>query len=538
MTEERNHATLRDYLLTLRRRKFVILGIVLAAAAVAGALAFTEPKQYTAQASLQAQDLSQSAALAGIQQTQQNVPQATAAQLAQTATQPEVLQKVKRQLRLPDSIDAIRSKFTISQDQQSNFILMSAAAPTPGEAARLANSAVSAVAGVSNAAARAQFARIATRYSQQAASVLREFAGKNYGQLSSTDRARFQAVTGEANQLEQLAARVDAFSKAVTVAQVATVATPPSSPSSPHPVSNLILGAILGFVVSLLVVWFLESLDRRLRRPDEAETVLGLPVVGSVKKGALGQLPGHSNDAMPIAAFRMIRTNVRFLASGHDEADAAQPRSLLVTSPMSGEGKTTLSLGLALSAAASGLTTLLIEADVHRPVHAARLGLAPGPGLADYMRGGVSPGEVLQIYRFVDPALQHANGAAPNGNASQLTCITAGNVSSFQAASLGTERFAKMIAEVAQVYDFVVIDSAPLLAVAETSEMVAFVDSVVMCARLGSTTVEQARAARTALERLPKRPAGIVLTDLDHDASGYYGYAYEYASASAPAAKA
>jgi Mrp family chromosome partitioning ATPase len=89
-----------------------------------------------------------------------------------------------------------------------------------------------------------------------------------------------------------------------------------------------------------------------------------------------------------------------------------------------------------------------------------------------------------------------------------------------------------MLAEVREAYDVVVIDTAPLLAVAETSEIVSLVDAVVFCLRLGATSVEQARAARAALDRLPGRPTGLVLTDLERDIGGYYGYAYEYASAS------
>jgi Mrp family chromosome partitioning ATPase len=85
-----------------------------------------------------------------------------------------------------------------------------------------------------------------------------------------------------------------------------------------------------------------------------------------------------------------------------------------------------------------------------------------------------------------------------------------------------------MITEVSRVYDLVVIDTAPMLAVPETPEMMALVDAVVFCARLGRTTVEQARNVRTALARLPERPTALVLTDLDPGIGGYYGYTYSY----------
>jgi Mrp family chromosome partitioning ATPase len=205
---------------------------------------------------------------------------------------------------------------------------------------------------------------------------------------------------------------------------------------------------------------------------------------------------------------------------------------------MSAEGKTTVSLGLALAAAAGGLRTLLIEADVHRPVHAKRLGLNAGPGLADYLSGKATPAEILQTHRFVDASLNLANGSSANGHTSTLTCITAGNTAGFQGAELASPKFAEVISEVRQAYDLVVIDSAPLMAVAETSEMAPLVDAIALCVRAGQTTVDQARGARAALERLPDRPIGLVLTDLPRDVGGYYGYTYEYAASAGPAERA
>src|SRR5437588_9920828 len=141
MTEERNHATIRDYLTTLWRRKFVILGIAVVAAVVGFAITLFQTKTYTATASLQAQSVQQSAGFAGLLQSSQTLPQETAAQLSQTATRPEVMQEVKATLRLSDSIDAIRSRISTSQDQQSDFVQLSGDGSTPSQSADLANAA-------------------------------------------------------------------------------------------------------------------------------------------------------------------------------------------------------------------------------------------------------------------------------------------------------------------------------------------------------------------------------------------------------------
>jgi receptor protein-tyrosine kinase len=385
------------------------------------------------------------------------------------------------------------------------------------------------VADESNTTIQNHFAAVAKEVQASSNALLRPFIGKKLSQLTASERAQYSTAYNEALTLQTDAGHLSTFAKVVTVAQVVSRAGLPSAPSGPHVATNVILGLVVGLLLGLLVTWFLESFDRRLRRPDETSELLGLPVLGAVPAGMLGKSPA-SGDKQPlsITAFRMLRTNVRFLAKNLEDA----PRVVLVTSAIAEEGKTTVAMGLALAGASGGLNTLLIEADVHRPVHADRLGLNASPGLADYLTGGVPPEQILQVHPFVDAAAATPqNGASSNGRSSKLTCITAGDTGHFGGEALSSKRFAEMIAEVRQVYDLVVIDSAPLLAVPETSEMVTFVDAMVFCVRLGKTTTEHARAARAALDRLPTRLVGLVLTDLEADAGGYYGYAYGYGDA-------
>ena len=525
MNEERHHATMRDYLFALRRRKFVILGVMCVAALAAAALAFLSGGSYTAQAALNAQPPAQNAGLAGLLQTTQQLPTVTSAQLEQTITRPEVLQRVKAELHLTASLSDIANNISTSTDAQSNFVLVSGTANTAVGAAQFTNAVANAVADISNSALQIEYSRLADEETKAATSLLGPFKGLKITQLTGATLQAFESAQAQAQTDAQTAGRLQTFSKVVNVAQVESLATVPSGPNGPHLILNIVLGLVVGLLLGLLLTWFLESFDRRLRRPDETSSLLGMPVVGVVEEGGLGKAPSEADsDAPSVAAFRMMRTNVRFLSPDR----GTPPRAVLVTSAISEEGKTTVAMGLALSSAAAGLNTLLIEADTHRPAHAKRLGLAVGPGVADYLTEGLTPDKVLQVYPFAE----HAPGAATNGKAngrvSKLTCITAGNVGSFTGDALGSQRFADVINEVKQVYDLVVIDSAPLLAVAETSELVAFVDAVVFCVRMGRTTAEQARAARAALQRLPQRLGGLVLTDLQRNVGGYYGYAYGY----------
>jgi polysaccharide biosynthesis transport protein len=489
---------------------------------VAAGLSFLQTKSYSAQAALEAQNPANEAGYADLFNSTQQLPAETSSQLEQTVTNVAVLRRVKSTLGLKDSIDTIRSNIAVSQDTQSDFVIVDGSADTAEGAAALTNAVVNTVVALADANIQAQFFKQALGVQKEAASLMTPYAGKKYATLTGAQRVSYQQAATQAQQLEVVAAHLQAFSKIVTVAQVATPASLPSSPSSAHVLEFVIIGAVVGLLLGLLVAWFLESIDRRLRRPDEVESLLGLPIVGALPKGSLGKEPGQDKDAATIAAFRMLRTNVRFLASN----GTRPPTSILVTSAVAEEGKTTVAMGIALSGAASGLNTLLIEADVHRPVHAKRMGTSAGPGLADHLRFGVSPQQVLQVHAFSDPVAAEVRNGNANSGQPRLACITAGDVSAFSGDALGSKKFAEVIESVGQVYDLVVIDSAPLLAVAETSEIAAMVDAIVFCVRLGKTTAEQVRRARTMLDRLPTPLSGLVVTDLTSDLDGHYGYGY------------
>jgi capsular exopolysaccharide synthesis family protein len=512
---------MRDYLFTLRRRAWVVVGLALIAALVAAGLAFLQTKSYTAQASVNATPPQQNAGLVGLLTTTQELPATTAAALEQTATRPQIITAVQKELGLSGSITDIQNNIATATDANSNFVLISGTASTAVGAQRFTNAVATAVVNLDNQQTQLTYAKLAAQEQAQGQKLEAPFKGVDIGKLNGAQLQAYQSALASAQTYATNAARLATYAQVVSVAQIEALATAPTGPNGPHLVVNLILGLVVGTVLGLLLVWLLESFDRRLRRPDEASSLLELPVLGVVEKGGLGKAPSAGDKHAPsISAFRMLRTNVRFLSPGEP------PRAVLVTSSMSEEGKTTVAMGLALSSAASGLNTLLIEGDVHRPAHARRLGLNTGPGLADYLSDGLSPDKVLQVRPFAEQFAGLSNNGSSNGKTSKLTCITAGNINAFSGDALGSQRFADVINEVKQVYDMVVIDSAPLLAVAETSEMIAFADAVVFCVRMGKTTSEQVRAARATLGRLPDKLAGIVITDLQRNVGGYYGYSY------------
>jgi Mrp family chromosome partitioning ATPase len=250
--------------------------------------------------------------------------------------------------------------------------------------------------------------------------------------------------------------------------------------------------------------------------------------MGRVAGVANGSRAKHEAD---IEQFRILRRNLELL--DHHKP----PRSILVTSTVAGEGKTTVASSLAFAMAASGKRTLLVDCDLRRPTLAARLGIENTPGISEYLVGTASPEQILRSISLPDSlTLAGADDHEPrNGSGSvwapeKLVCIPSGAVTSRAAELLGSQRFSEFIAQVSQVYDAVVLDSSPLLPVADTLEVLPHIDAVVICARESHTTRGQAQAARATLDRFPARPAGVVITDARPGSAREERYAYAYGS--------
>jgi capsular exopolysaccharide synthesis family protein len=515
-------SSLRRYLAVVRRRRWVILGIVVIGVASAIALSLTQKTQYTAESALRFKDLSESLGQVGLLPTQGEFPAQTSAQGAESVTQDDVLNAVIKKLNLKTDADSLAGDVSAVQDPSSNLVRISASASTAAGSARLANAVSKEAVKILNRQARAPFRRYSKRLVEQAQAI--DVPSSNVLNASNQQRSEIDEAAKRRDKLTELASQYQALATVAEVAEVAKTATVPTSASTTSPVKAGIIGGVLGLIIALIATAILESLDRRVHTADEAQSLLGSPMIGAVLEDNLGGMPladkPGEDQVAAMNSFRILRTNLNFLQV--DET----PKTVLVTSALAEEGKTTVAIGMALAAAGRG-KALLVEADLHRPVHAKRLGLKQQPGLSDYLAGEASPHDVVQVFKFNDPA----QGIVTNGDHRErlsLTCITAGSPTPWATELIGSQRFTDFLQKVRQVYDLVVIDSAPLLGVAETSDLVSLADAVAVCVRLNRTTAEQVRAGRSALDRLPEKPTGIVVTGVTASDPSYYTYAYSY----------
>ena len=519
LSDTPRYATLRDYLRVLREQRRLVLLISLVF--VGGTLLFSlsREKEYTGEASLTIRDQSEESIFIGGSQTATTLPNIRSAVGAERALSPEVIARVNRSLGTNLSIGTLRNAVEARVETTTNLVVLEARSGSAEFAARLANT------------FGREFQREATdevrkRYSDAARTLqrrlrqLRRSAGtRRPFEFEESDTTR-TVLNQQITRLQTLAA----FAQPVAITERATV---PTSPSSPKTVRNTLLGALVGLTIALLAAFGRDALDRRIRRPKDVQEQLGLPLLTQVRETALGRAGSAVNgktalEEEDLESVRIMRTNLAFL---NDQE--APLRSVLVTSALPEEGKTTIAAGLAWVSATSGRRTLLLECDLRRPDLAKRLGANRGPGLTDYLAGAAEAGDVFQPVDIGAPRVAAANGDGEGGPPGALTLVTAGSMPG-GGDVLGSERFRDFLAVTSRSYDLVVLDSCPLLPVVDTLELVPRVDGIVLCVRVGQTTREQAGSALQALHRFPRKPTGLVVTGVRPGLDENYGYSYSY----------
>ena len=480
--------TLKDYLRVLRRHRVLVLGIALSAAALAFGLSITKEPVYDAAASLQFQDPNnQTSGVVG-QPAADFFPAGEAAAGAQIVTRNDVLAAVSR--RVGKSPSQLRSDVSATVDPQSNLVSVEVSADTAEGAARTAN-----------------------LLAREAQTVARNDA-RDFYENRARDLLKDPLQAAVAARLKTLAAVAEPV-------EIVRLAEEPDSPSSPKPLITTIAAAFLGLLIGIGAAFLRETLDRRVTDPHEVQKRLDVPLVGYVREDTLGMVGLASNGKVQaseddLESFRILRTNVDFLGDG------AGPGTVVVTSPLPEEGKSTVAAWYAYANALAGRQTALVECDFRRPVLARRLGFDPSPGLSDYLAGDAKPPQVLRSLPI------EGNGGQP------LPVIPAGTDAFHPTELLGSKRFQQFLEQVSKAYELVVLDCAPLLPVGDTLELIPHVDGVLLCVRLNRTTFDQAASAKQAMEHLPEKPIGLVVTGLRSGSDDdYYGYYTAYASSRA-----
>ena len=511
--------TLRDYLRVLRSGRTAIIAVTLLCAGIAAGMSLSQETKYIAAARVTFQEENRSNAEAGLAALSTQTAAQLAAEGASTMLSNDTLKRAKRRLRSGLTIAQLRAMLATSVDASSTLVTVQATATDPTFAAALANEVARGAVTIQKNTERERYVRTAQRVEKQ------------YEDLRASGKSDTRSDVALATLLDRIAT-LRTLSVNATPARVAETASIPDAPASPKPLRSTVFGGLIGLMLGLGLAFARDSLDRRLRDSDEIQETLDLPVVGMVRVEALGNAAYVPNGRGPmtdqdIESFRILRTNLEFL-------DVDRPiKSILVTSPLPEEGKSTVAASLAAANAAAGKRTLLVECDLRRPSLPERLSIKRSPGLSDYLAGQASAGQILQVVTLSEggPAFNGNGAESPRGDAAagKLVVIAAGSQSVRPAELLGSRRFRDFLEQVVAAYDIVVIDTPPLLSVSDTLEIVPLVDSILLCIRADQTTRDEARAVKDALAQLPKRTTGIVVTGLKPGREQDYGYySHEY----------
>jgi succinoglycan biosynthesis transport protein ExoP len=278
----------------------------------------------------------------------------------------------------------------------------------------------------------------------------------------------------------------------------------PRSPSSPNIRTNLLIALLVGSFLGIGLAFFFEYLDSRIRQPEEIKAELGMPLLGMVPRFAVKDAIGPTiiGGGMPqefSEAFRAIRTNVLF--------SSADPgfKSIAVTSTGPGEGKSVVSANIAVSLAQAGQRVLLIDADMRRPKAHEFFGLPVEPGLSNVMVGDAKASETVK--RTLTP---------------NLWLLAAGKHPPNPAELLGSRRFRDFMATLADHFDWVIIDTPPVMAVTDASVVAHGVSGVVFVVGSEMTSRGSAKAALEQLDNAKAKYVGGILNRVDVRRNPYY----------------
>ena len=339
----------------------------------------------------------------------------------------------------------------------------------------------------------------------------REFGTKaaEYSVLQSESKRAERICEILDSRIKELNVTEDAGALNISILEVARLA---DHPSKPQKAKIMGMALVLGLMLGSGLAFLRESLDYRLRSSEEISNVLGVPVLGVLpsmsKKQSLverGQKVHLEPKSVVAEACRTIRTAVYFGVPN------GQAKTILVTSPDSGDGKTTVASNLAIAMAQAGQKTLILDCDFRKPMQHRIFDIDNKKGLSSML-----------AETYVE------DGAIRQGPIIGLDLLPRGPEVPNPAEMLNSKTFAEMLKNLSKQYDRIIIDSPPVGLVADAQILAAICDTTLLVLRAEKSTRKHSQQARDSLLSVGGHLLGAVVNNVSrkHGRYGYYGYGY------------
>lgn len=510
---ERTEMTLRDYWRVVLRRKWIVIVAIVATVAPAVALSMMQEPVYEASADMLI--LPGSSVFGSEQQTANNPDRLVQNQISVLEGE-TVYNRVMEDLGLEEFPPGPTGNWY----DDSDLITVVVQSGDPETAAMLANAYVEAYISVRReqnvttlfTAATEVQAKI-TELQEQIDEIDVQIAASADDDDTGREAQRRVLVDQQAlfkQTLDQI--QVDA-ALASGNAELVRTAFPPSEPIEPNPVRTAMLAAVIGLLLGLGAAFLVDYLDDSVRSPDDLQKLgAELPVLAVVPVD-----PPPDNrpvslsrpDDFAVESYRTLRTNVQFLGLERNV------RVLQITSAVAGEGKTTTATNLAVVLAQTGANVVLVDADLRKPRIHRVFAIDGSHGLTNNLVG-----EALEM------TVQTVGD--------QLSVVVSGPVPPNPSEMLSGRRMETFIDELRRRFDYVVVDSAPTLAVSDAVALSRHVDGVLLVAQAGRVSLPQIRKSLATLEQVGAPVLGLVLNKAKTKAVADDDYGYTYGQ---PAAK-
>jgi succinoglycan biosynthesis transport protein ExoP len=539
----RESSTIHAYLAVLRRRKWVFLQAVVWVPLAALVWSLQQSPLYEASSAVFLSRQNLAATLSGTQdpnayQQADRVAQ-TQADLART---PEVARRALEEAKIGDrSPEDLLAQSSVTPEANADLLVFRVHDGNPITAAKLATAYATQFTSYRRKLDTASFQRAA-----------REVAARIKQLHAARDRRSplFASLVAKEQQLRTL--EVLQTSNAFVVRAAGS-----ASQIRPRPARNTVLGLGLGLVLGLGLAFLWDALDTRVRSTDEISERLGLPLLARLpawertkpptrlrarfdswlESSVVVEAAALSKNAAPAPllamlsephsiqaeAFRMLRTNLEFVNLGR------HARTVMVTSAVEGEGKSTTAANLAVALARAGRRVRLVDLDLRRPILESLFSLEGRPGITDVALGRVDLEDAITPVAIPSPDPAVGSPSVGNGHgrlAGMLEVVSSGPIPPDAGEFIQTPVLADLLERLANDVNFVLIDAAPLLHVGDAMALSAKVDALLVVTRLEIITRSMLNELARVLDTTPAAKLGWVLTGAELGDGYGYGYGY------------